>query len=58
MPNVTLASHNRGIIPIIGEIVSANLVGTVDRVVVGRMTSVDSSSGIFSSNFLGIRFDS
>ena len=40
MPNVTLASHNRGIIPIIGEIASVNLVGTVDRVVVGRMTSV------------------
>ena len=40
MSNVALASHNRGIIPIIGEIVSVNLVGTVDLVVVGRMTSV------------------
>ena len=40
MSNVTLASHNRGIIPIIGEIASANLVGMVDRVVVGRMASL------------------
>ena len=44
MPNVTLASHNRGIIPIIGEIASVNLVGMDDRVVVGRMTSVTVSS--------------
>ena len=37
---MTLASRNRGIVPIIGEIASANLVGMADRVVVGRMTSV------------------
>ena len=50
MSNVTFASHNRGIIPIIGEIASVNLVGMDDRVVVGRMTSVTSSSDEMSKS--------